>query len=172
MSTGLVVVCEADPTRGRQSDIEDVKRTLKWCFFGFVAKRKDGLITKRNALQIHYYEARKRFLYCLWGALGERERYRERERERERRKWGHLSSAEIGDEFCTFPCLCTLVSPLFNSVEFTLCVAKNVVLFETVSILRTVNWCVTGDRNSTANDRISGCTVLLLVENIEKSESN
>ena len=29
---------------------------------------------------------------------------RERERERERRKWRHLSRAEIGDEFCTFPC--------------------------------------------------------------------
>ena len=29
---------------------------------------------------------------------------RERERERERRKWRHLSSAEIGDQFCTFPC--------------------------------------------------------------------
>ena len=39
---------------------------------------------------------------CVW----ERERYRERERERERerRKWRHLSSAEISDEFCTFPC--------------------------------------------------------------------
>ena len=29
---------------------------------------------------------------------------RERERERGRRKWRHLSSAEIGDEVCTFPC--------------------------------------------------------------------
>ena len=34
----------------------------------------------------------------------EREKERERERERERRKWRHLSSAEIGDEFWTFPC--------------------------------------------------------------------
>ena len=34
----------------------------------------------------------------------ERERKRERERERERRKWRHVSSAELGDEFCTFPC--------------------------------------------------------------------
>ena len=64
--------------------------------------------------------------------------------------------------------MCTLVSPLFNSVEFTLSVAKNVVLFETVCILRTVKWHVTGDRNSKANDRISGCTVLLLVEKIER----
>ena len=28
----------------------------------------------------------------------------ERERERETRKWRHLSSAEIGEEVCTFPC--------------------------------------------------------------------
>ena len=34
----------------------------------------------------------------------ETERERERERERDRRKWRHLSSAEIGEEFCTFPC--------------------------------------------------------------------
>ena len=27
-----------------------------------------------------------------------------RERDRDRWKWRHLSSAEIGDEFCTFPC--------------------------------------------------------------------
>ena len=56
----------------------------------------------------------------------ERERYRgrerERERERKRRKWRHLSSAEMGNEFCTFPGLpkiCTLVSPLVNGAEFT-----------------------------------------------------
>ena len=29
---------------------------------------------------------------------------RKRETERDRRKWRHLSSAEISDEFCTFPC--------------------------------------------------------------------
>ena len=34
----------------------------------------------------------------------ERERERERERYIDRWKWRHLSSAEIGDEFCTFPC--------------------------------------------------------------------
>ena len=56
----------------------------------------------------------------------------------------------------------------FSSVEFTLPVGKNVALFETVCILRTVKWRVTGDRNSKANDRNSGCTVLLLVEKIEK----
>ena len=92
----------------------------------------------------------------------ERERYREREREREREKDGsdvtivalklamsfallllaknvHLS---IGDEFCAFPCqkICTSFSPLLNGAEFTLSVAKNVALFETVRILRTIKW--------------------------------
>ena len=36
--------------------------------------------------------------------VSEREREREIQRERGRRKWRHLSSAEISDEFCTFPC--------------------------------------------------------------------
>ena len=51
----------------------------------------------------------------------------------------HLS---IGEEFCTFPCqkICTSVSPLLNGAEFTLSVAKNVALFETGRILRTVKW--------------------------------
>ena len=90
----------------------------------------------------------------------EREREIERERERERERDGsdvtivalklamsfalllaknvHLS---IGDEFCAFPCqkICTSVSPLLNGAEFTLSVAKNVALFETVRILRTVH---------------------------------
>ena len=54
-------------------------------------------------------------------------------------KNAHLS---IGDEFCAFPCQknCTSVSPLLIGVEFTLSVAKNVALFETVRILRTVKW--------------------------------
>ena len=83
---------------------------------------------------------------------------RERERERERRKWRHHCRAKIGDEFCTSPCqkcapyywrrvlrlslpkICTSVSPLLNGAEFTLSVAKNVALFETVRILRTVKW--------------------------------
>ena len=47
-------------------------------------------------------------ILCLRCARWERvtERERERERERVRRKWRHLTngSAEIGDEFCTFPC--------------------------------------------------------------------
>ena len=51
----------------------------------------------------------------------------------------HLS---IDEEFCAIPCqkICTSVSPLSNGAEFTLSVAKNVALFETVRILRTVKW--------------------------------
>ena len=51
----------------------------------------------------------------------------------------HLSNDE---EFCAIPCqkICTSVSPLLNGAEFTLSVAKNVALFETVRILRTVKW--------------------------------
>ena len=86
-----------------------------------------------------YYRERKRFLYCALGALGEREIQRKRERERVRWKWRHLSSAEIGDDFCTFPCqnvhlsigeeFCTFPcqkfaplsrTPLLNGAEFTL----------------------------------------------------
>ena len=43
-----------------------------------------------NPAQSYY---RKRFLYCAWGTLGERERYRDR------RKWRHHCRAKIGDEF-------------------------------------------------------------------------
>ena len=69
----------------------------------------------------------------------ERDTERERERERVRRKWRHLSSAEIGDELCTFPWqnvhlsigeefrtfLCQKFAPLsrtplLNGAEFTL----------------------------------------------------
>ena len=90
-------------------------------------------------------------------SVRKRERYREREREKDGSdvtivalklamsfalllaKNVHLS---IGDEFCAFPCqkICTSVSPLLNGAEFTLSVAKNVALFETVRILRTVKW--------------------------------
>ena len=53
----------------------------------------------------------------------------------------HLSTC-IGEEFCAFPSqkICASVSPLLNSAEFTLSVAKNVAPFETVRILRTVKW--------------------------------
>ena len=42
----------------------------------------------------------------------------------------------IGDEFCAFPCqnICTSVSPPLIGAEFTLSVAKNVALFETVRV--------------------------------------
>ena len=94
-------------------------------------------------------------------SVRERERERERYREREREKDGsdvtivalklamslarllaknvHLS---IDEEFCAIPCqkICTSVSSLLNGAEFTLSVAKNVALFETVRILRTVKW--------------------------------
>ena len=93
--------------------------------------------------------------------MREREREIQREREREREKDGsdvtivalklamsfalllaknvHLS---IDEEFCAIPCqkICTSVSPLLNGAEFTLSVAKNVALFETVRILRIVKW--------------------------------
>ena len=118
---------------------------------------------------------------------------REMQRERVRRKWPHLSSTEIGAEFCTFPCqkfapwrrvlhfilpkICTLVSPLLKGAEFTLSVAKNVSLFETVRILRfaSVKWHDRGSKRET-NNRISGCTVLLIEEmnenlQIEKHKS-
>ena len=76
----------------------------------------------------------------------------------------HLS---IGDEFCAFPCqkICTSVSP-----SSTLSVAKNVALFETVRILRTVKW--RDWQGIEANDRISGCTVLLSRQKNRKNESN
>ena len=91
-------------------------------------------------------------------SVRERDTERERERERERRKWRHHCRAKIGAEFYTFPCqkcapnigeefcafpcqkICTSVSPLLNSAEVTLSVAKNVAPFETVRILRTVKW--------------------------------
>ena len=114
---------------------------------------RHGIIGSAEALPI----------LCLRYIRWERERERERdtEREREREKDGsdvtivalklamsfalllaknvHLS---IGEEFCAFPCqkICTLVSPLLNGAEFTLSVAKNVALFETVRVLRTVKW--------------------------------
>ena len=82
-------------------------------------------------------------ILCVRCARWERQIQREREKEREsvRRTWRHLSSAEIGDEFCTFPCenvhvsiskdleFCTVPwqkfvplsrTPLLNSAEFTL----------------------------------------------------
>ena len=133
-------------------------------------------------------------ILCVRYIRWERERDTEREREREREKDGsdvpivalklalsfalllaknvHLS---IGDEFCAIPCqkICTSVSPLLNGAEFTLSVAKNVALFETIRILRTVKWRDwQGDRSNKANDRISVCTVFLSRRKNRKNESN
>ena len=90
------------------------------------------------------------------------EREREREREREKKDGSDVTivalklamcftlflaknvhqGLSIGEEFCAFPWQkkCTSVSPLLNSGEFTLSVAKDVAPFETVRILRTVKW--------------------------------
>ena len=108
-----------------------------------------------------YYRKRGSASYIVREVHSVREREREREIQRERERNGsdvtivalklamsfalllaknvHLS---IGEEFCAFPCqkIYTSVSPLLNGAEFTLSVAKNVALFETVRILRTVKW--------------------------------
>ena len=90
-------------------------------------------------------------IYCAWGTFGEREREKDGSDVTIvalklamsfallLAKNVHLS---IGDEFCAFPCqkICTSVSPLLIGAEFTLSVAKNVALFDTVRILRTVKW--------------------------------
>ena len=52
----------------------------------------------------HCYRKRGSASYIVREVRSVRERERYRERESLRRKWRHLSSAEIGDEFCTFPC--------------------------------------------------------------------
>ena len=117
--------------------------------------------------------------YTRWERERERERYREREKDGSDvtivalkvamsfalllAKNVHLS---IGEEFCAFPCqtICTSVSHFLKCAEFTLSVAKNVAIFETVRILRTVKsigMIDRGSKRSKANDRISGCTVLL-----------
>ena len=67
------------------------------------------------------------------------------------------------------PKICTLVSPLLKGAEFTLSVAKNVALFETVRVLRLLlSNGVTGDRSTETNDRLFGCTVLLLIEKMNQ----
>ena len=67
------------------------------------------------------------------------------------------------------PKICTLVSPLLKGAEFTLSVAKNVALFETVRVHRfaSVKWRDRGSKHET-NDRISRCTVLLLIEKMNQ----
>ena len=76
----------------------------------------------------------------------------------------------IGEEFCAFSFqkFAPLSSPL-NGAEFTLSVAKNVALFETVRILvLLLSNGMTGDRGSETNDRISGRTVLLFIEKMKQ----
>ena len=113
-------------------------------------------------------------MYCAWGALGERERERERERDGIRSdvtlvalklamsfalflaKNLHLS---IGEEFWTIPCQkFAPLPPLLDGAEFTLTVAKNVSLFETVPDLRfaSIKWRQRGSkhRNKRSNFRL------------------
>ena len=96
---------------------------------------------QEDSRHVFYYRKRGSATYIVREVRLVRERYIQREREREcvRRKWPHLSSAETGDEFCTFPCqnvhlsigekLCTFPyqkfaplsrTPLLNGAEFTL----------------------------------------------------
>ena len=84
----------------------------------------------------------------------------------------HLS---IGDEFCAFPCqkICTSVSPLLIGAEFTLSVAKNIALFETVRILRTVKWHDwQGIETAKQTIEFPAAPFFFLAEKIEKNESN
>ena len=137
-------------------------------------------------------EARKLFLYCAWGTFGEREREIQREREREKdgcdvtivalklamsfalllAKNVHLS---IGDEFCAFPC--QKIAPQF--LPSWLALNSHFPLPKTLRTFRNgshsshcqMAW-LTGDRSNKANDRISGCTVLLSRRKNRKNESN
>ena len=84
----------------------------------------------------------------------------------------HLS---IGDEFSGFPCqqICTSVSPFLNGAEFTLSVAKNVALFETVRILRTVKWRDWQGIEATKETiEFPAAPFFFLAEKMEKNESN
>ena len=144
-------------------------------------------------LTIDYYRKRGSASYIVREVRSVRERSRDTERDRERRKWRHPSSAEIGEEFCTFslpkcwnwrrvlhfswPKMCTLVSPLWNGAEFTFSVAKTLhfskqfaffVKFAFFAIVLPLPNGVTGDRSTEKNDRISGCTVLRLIEKMNQ----
>ena len=68
------------------------------------------------------------------------------------------------------PKICTLVSPLLNGAEFTLSVAKNVELFETVRILRKIRAVKWRDRGSKQQNKRSNfcCMVLLLNEKMNQ----
>ena len=72
----------------------------------------------------------------------------------------------IGEE--SLPKLRTFVSPLLNGAKFTLSVAKNVALFETVRILRKIRTVKWRDGVSNQQNKISRCTALLLIEEMNQ----
>ena len=81
----------------------------------------------------------------------------------------HLS---IGEELILhffLPKICTLVSPLLKGAEFTISVAKMLRSWKQFAffVLLLSNG-VTGDQSTETNDRISGCTVLLLIEKMNQ----
>ena len=84
----------------------------------------------------------------------------------------HLS---IGDEFCAFPCQKNLhlsFSPLdWRWIHTFRCQKRCTFRNGSHSSHCQMAWW-TGDRNSKANDRISGCTVLLSRRKNRKNESN
>ena len=113
------------------------------------------------------------------------ERKRERERERER-KWRHQCRAKIwrwvfhlsflknlhlsiGEEFCTFPFknLHLSFSPSWMALSSHFPLPKTLQSSTQCAFFALSNG-VTGDRSREANDRISGYTVFLPVEKIEK----
>ena len=67
-------------------------------------RRHRLLYCQINFVLFRYYRKRASASYLVREVRSVRERHTERERERDRRKWRHHCRAEIGDEFCTFPC--------------------------------------------------------------------
>ena len=65
----------------------------------------------------------------------------------------------------SLPKICTLVSPLLKGAEITLSLAKTLRSSKQfVFFVLLLSNGVTGDRSTETNDRISGCTNLLLIE--------
>ena len=110
------------------------------------------------------------------------------EREQLRRNRHHLSSAEIGDDFCTFPCQnehlsigeeflhvsMPKISTSFSDsplewrwVHTFRCQIRCTLRNSSCSSSLLSNG-VTGDRSTKTNDRLSGCTVLLLIEKMNQ----
>ena len=112
-----------------------------------------------------YYRKRGSASYIMREVRSVRERERERETDRQRQREKDGSDVTIFAQklamslHFSLPKICTLVSPLLNCPEFTLSVAKNVALFETVPILRkirTVKWRERGSKqpNNRSNFRL------------------